>query len=122
MFFLCTSNKLLAIEMLLELMFDVEFGESVLVVGVLHLIMADNPMHAAVACSLGGSANLPCRKCFWRKGSGSAVVDGAPARRREELVEMCQQYNNNPNNSSPRSNPSTGYKLTGGEALLSLQL
>ncbi|KAI7872931.1 hypothetical protein BDF14DRAFT_1889828 [Spinellus fusiger] len=34
---------------------------------------------------------------------------------------MCQHCNNNPNNAGLRSNSDTGYKLTGGEALLSLQ-
>ncbi|KAI7862027.1 hypothetical protein BDF14DRAFT_1746438 [Spinellus fusiger] len=134
--FLCTSNKLSAMEMLPELvkdlkalergmeMFDVEFGESVFVVGVLHLIMADNPMHVAIVCSLGARANLPCRKCHWRNGCGSGAVEqegDAPARTKEELVEMCQRCDSNPDNNSLRSNPSTGYKLTGGEALLSLE-
>ncbi|KAI7861796.1 hypothetical protein BDF14DRAFT_1737753, partial [Spinellus fusiger] len=75
LFFVCTSNKLSITEMLPELvkdlgalekgveMFDVEYGEPVLVVGVVHFLMADNPMHAAVACSLGAKARLPCRKC-----------------------------------------------------------
>ncbi|KAI7868540.1 hypothetical protein BDF14DRAFT_1724506, partial [Spinellus fusiger] len=75
LFFVCTSNKLSITEMLPELvkdlgalekgveMFDVEYGEPVLVVGVVHFLMADNPMHTAVACSLGAKARLPCRKC-----------------------------------------------------------
>ncbi|KAI7865278.1 hypothetical protein BDF14DRAFT_1691203, partial [Spinellus fusiger] len=75
MFFICTSNKLSISNMLPELvknlesleqvveMFDVEFGEPTLVVGVVRFIMADNPMHAVVACSLGAKAKLPCREC-----------------------------------------------------------
>ncbi|KAI7863865.1 hypothetical protein BDF14DRAFT_1998188, partial [Spinellus fusiger] len=125
LFFVCTSNKLSITEMLPELvkdlgalekgveMFDMEYGKLVLVVGVVHFLMADNPMHAAVACSLGANATVE------QEG-----VDGdAHARRRkEDLVEMYQHCASNPSNASLRSNSDTGYKLTGGKALLFLQL
>ncbi|KAI7864396.1 hypothetical protein BDF14DRAFT_1179705 [Spinellus fusiger] len=140
LFLVCTSNKLSITEMLPELvkdlgalekgveMFDVEYGKPVLVVGVVHFLMADNPMHVAVACSLGAKARLPCRKCYWVNGGNATVeqegVDGdAHARRRkEDLVEMYQHCASSPSNASLRSNSYTGYKLTGGKALLSLQL
>ncbi|KAI7871297.1 hypothetical protein BDF14DRAFT_1740717 [Spinellus fusiger] len=141
LFFVCTSNKLSITEMLPELvkdlealekgmeMFDVKHGEPVVVVGVVHFLMADNPMHVAVACSLGASANLPCRKCYWVNNGGDTTVEQEGVdgnthtrKRKEDLVEMCQYCDSNPSNASLRSNSGTGYKLTGSEALLSLEL
>ncbi|KAI7865579.1 hypothetical protein BDF14DRAFT_1883356 [Spinellus fusiger] len=94
-FFIYTSNKLSITEMLPELVKDLEALEK-----------------GVEMFDVDGSTTVEQER-----------VDGdAHARRRkEDLVEICQHCNGNPNNAGLRSNSDTSYKLTGGEALLSLQ-